>query len=66
MPPLPGQVTTMFMILSFFAFIIYFSIQDDTLEAFLEPMRAVLADDDKKILRIVIVYVLIPLGKARL
>jgi mono/diheme cytochrome c family protein len=61
MPPLPGQVIMMFMILSFFSFIIYFSIQDDTLKAFLEPMRAVLADDDKKILRIAIVYILIPL-----
>jgi mono/diheme cytochrome c family protein len=61
MPPLPGQVVLMFMIMSFFSFLIYFSIQDDTLRAFLEPMRAVLADDDKKIPRIVIVYVLIPL-----
>src|SRR5512135_1062399 len=61
MPPLPGQVVVMFMILSFFAFLIYFSIQDETLKAFLEPMRAVLADDDKKVLRMAIVYVLIPL-----
>src|SRR5690242_10384702 len=66
MPPLPGQVTTMFMILSFFAFLIYSSIQDDTLKAFLEPMRTVLADDDKKGLRTVIVYVLIPLLAAYL
>jgi mono/diheme cytochrome c family protein len=61
MPPLPGQVIVMFMIMSFFSFLIYFSIRDDTLKAFLEPMRAVLADDDKKALRVVIVYVLIPL-----
>src|SRR5512142_2501275 len=61
MPPLPGQVIVMFMITSVFAFLIYFSIQDETLKAFLEPMRAVLADDDKKLLRIVIVYILIPL-----
>jgi mono/diheme cytochrome c family protein len=61
MPPLPGQVIVMFMILSFFAFLIYFSIEDATLRAFLEPMRAVLADDDKKIQRISIVYLLIPL-----
>ena len=61
MPPLPGQVVVMFMILSFFSFLVYFSIQDATLKAFLEPLRAVLADDDKKLLRIVIVYVLIPL-----
>lgn len=60
MPPLPGQVIVMFMITSFFAFLIFFSIQDDTLKAFLEPMRAVLVDDDKKIPRIVIVYILIP------
>jgi mono/diheme cytochrome c family protein len=61
MPPLPGQVIVMFMILSFFSFIIFFSIEDDTLKAFLEPMRAVLADEDKKILRIAIVYIAIPL-----
>jgi mono/diheme cytochrome c family protein len=60
MPPLPGQVIVMFMITSFFAFLIYFSIDDNTLKAFLEPMRAVLADDDKKVPRIVIVFILIP------
>jgi mono/diheme cytochrome c family protein len=60
MPPLPGQVLIMYMILSCFAFLVYFSIHDDTLKAFLEPMRAVLADEDKKIMRIVIVYALIP------
>jgi mono/diheme cytochrome c family protein len=61
MPPLPGQVVVMFMIMSFFAFLIYFSIQDETLKAFLEPMRSVLADEDRKVLRILIVYILIPL-----
>lgn len=61
MPPLPGQVVLMFMIMSFFAFLIYFSIRDETLKAFLEPMRTVLADDDKKILRVIIVYIIIPL-----
>jgi mono/diheme cytochrome c family protein len=61
MPPLPGQVIVMFMILFFFSFLIYFSIQDETLKAFLQPMRAVLVDEDKKILRIVIVYLFIPL-----
>ncbi len=61
MPPLPGQVVVMFMLLSFFSFLVYFSIQDETLKAFLEPMRAVLADDDKKGLRVVIIYVLVPL-----
>jgi mono/diheme cytochrome c family protein len=66
MPPLPGQVIVMFMIMSFFAFLIYFSIQDETLRAFLEPMRAVLADGDKKLLRIIIVFILIPLLAASL
>jgi mono/diheme cytochrome c family protein len=61
MPPLPGQVIVMFMILFFLSFLIYFSIQDETLKAFLQPVRAVLADEDKKIPRIVIVYLLIPL-----
>jgi mono/diheme cytochrome c family protein len=61
MPPLPGQVIVMYMIMSFFSFIIYFSIENEILKAFLEPMRAVLADDDKKILRIAIVYLAIPL-----
>ncbi len=61
MPPLPGQVVLMFMIMSFFAFLIYFSIHDETLGAFLEPMRAVLADDNKKTLRVIIIYVLIPI-----
>ena len=61
MPPLPGQVIVMFMITSVFSFFIFFSIQDDSLKAFLEPMRSVLADDDKKIPRIIIVFILIPL-----
>ena len=61
MPPLPGQVIIMFMILSFFSFIIFFSIEDEALKAFLEPMRAVLADENKKIFRIAIVYIAIPL-----
>ncbi len=60
MPPLPGQVITMYMVMSVFAFLIYFSIQDETLKAFLEPMRAVLADEDKKITR-GIVFILVPL-----
>ncbi len=61
MPPLPGQVVVMLMIMFFFSFLIYFSIQDDTLEAFMRPVRALLADDDKKIARVAIVYVLVPL-----
>ncbi len=61
MPPLPEQVIVMFMILFFFSFLIYFSIQDETLAAFLEPVRTLIADDSKAIARISIVYVLIPL-----
>lgn len=61
MPPLPGQVVVMFMIMSFFAFLIYFSIHDETLKAFLSPVMTILADDDKKALRVAIIYVLIPL-----
>ncbi len=61
MPPLPGQVITMYMAMSVFAFLIYFSIQEETFRAFLEPMRAVLADRDKRILRVVLVFILIPL-----
>jgi mono/diheme cytochrome c family protein len=61
MPPLPGQVIVMFMLLFFFSFLIYFSIQDETLQAFLRPLRALLADDDRKILRVAIVYLLVPL-----
>ncbi len=61
MPPLPGQVITMYMAMSVFAFLIYFSIQEETFKAFLEPMRSVLADDDKKFLRLLIVFIAIPL-----
>lgn len=61
MPPLPGQVIVMYMVMSVFAFFIYFSIQEDTFKAFLEPMRSVLADDNKKVARVVIVYIIIPL-----
>ncbi len=61
MPPLPGQVIVMLMIMFFFSFLIYFSIQDETLREFIRPVRALLADEDKKIARTVIVYFLIPL-----
>ena len=61
MPPLPEQVVVMYMIVSFFSFLVYFSIQDETLRDFLEPMRSVLADDDKEGLRIIVVYTLVPL-----
>ncbi|MEO5356825.1 MAG: cytochrome c [Nitrospirae bacterium YQR-1] len=60
MPPFPGQVITMYMAMSVFSLFIYFSIQEKTFEAFLEPMRAVLADDNKLILRILIVFIAIP------
>jgi mono/diheme cytochrome c family protein len=59
-PPLPGQVILMYMAMSVFTFLIYFSIKEDQFEAFLRPMKTVLADDDKKILRVLIVYILIP------
>jgi mono/diheme cytochrome c family protein len=61
MPPLPAQVVLMFMILFFIAFLLYFSIHDETLKAFLAPMNAVLADDNKKVLRVIIVYLAVPL-----
>ncbi len=60
MPPLPEQVITIYMVMSVFAFLIYFSIQDETIHAFVEPIRAVVADEDKKALRVV-VFILIPL-----
>jgi mono/diheme cytochrome c family protein len=59
-PPIPDQVVLMFTVMSVFTLFIYFSIQEDTFKAFLEPIRATLAEDNKKIFRIVIVYILIP------
>jgi mono/diheme cytochrome c family protein len=59
-PPLPGQVVLMFMATSVFSFLIYFSIKEDQFEAFLRPMKTLLADDDKRILRVLIIYILIP------
>ncbi|MBF0566101.1 MAG: c-type cytochrome [Nitrospirae bacterium] len=61
MPPLPGQVMVMYMAMSVFSLIVYFSIEDKTFKAFLEPMRAVIADDDKKVLRVILVFVALPL-----
>lgn len=61
MPPLPGQVIVMYVAMSVFAFFIYFSIREESFRAFLEPMRAVLADEDKWILRIILVFIIIPL-----
>ena len=60
MDPLPGQVIDMFMATSVFALLVYFSIQDQTLKAFLEPLRTMLVEDDKRAARI-IVFILIPL-----
>ncbi len=60
-PPLPGQVILMYMAMFVFTFLIYFSIKEDQFEAFLRPMKTTLADDDKKIPRVLIVYILIPL-----
>ncbi len=60
-PPLPAQVIFMFMATFVFTFLIYFSIKEEQFEAFLRPMKTVLADDDKKILRVLIVYILIPI-----
>lgn len=60
MPPLPAQVIVMYMAMSMFAFLIYFSIKEETFRAFLEPMRSVLADRNKKLQRILIVFIAIP------
>lgn len=59
-PPLPGQIIVMYMVMAIFTLLIYFSIQEDTFNAFLKPLKSVLADDDKKFLRIVLVYILLP------
>ncbi len=61
MPPLPGQVVVMYMAMSVFAFLIYFSIQEETFRAFLRPIKSVLADEDRRVQRIVIVFVAIPI-----
>lgn len=59
-PPLPDQIILMFMFTSVFTLLIYFSIQEDIFNAFLAPIKTTLRDDNKKILRIVLVYILIP------
>ncbi len=61
MPPLPSQVVHMYMVVAVLTFLIYFSISEETFHAFLRPIRTVLADDDKKALRVAIVYIFIPL-----
>ncbi len=61
MPPLPAQVVHMYMVIAVLTFLIYFSISDETFSAFLRPIRTVLADDDKKVMRVIIVYAFIPL-----
>lgn len=60
-PPLPAQVILMYMAMSVFTFLIYFTIKEDQFESFLRPMKTVLADDNKVILRVLIVYILIPI-----
>ena len=64
MPPLPSMVIHMYMIVAVLTFLIYFSISDETWHAFLRPVRAVLADENKKIARVAIVYILAPLVAA--
>ncbi|KWT76411.1 c-type cytochrome [Candidatus Magnetominusculus xianensis] len=61
MPALPAQVILMYMAMSVFSFIIYFSIQEETFKAFLEPMRSLFADDNKKFLRLIIAFIALPL-----
>ncbi len=61
MPALPAQVILMYMVMSVFSFIIYFSIQEETFKAFLEPMRSLFADDNKKFLRLIIAFIALPL-----
>jgi mono/diheme cytochrome c family protein len=51
----------MYMAMSVFTFLIFFSIKEEQFEAFLRPMKSILADDGKKVLRVLIVYILIPL-----
>ncbi|MDA8388841.1 MAG: cytochrome c [Nitrospiraceae bacterium] len=61
MPPLPAMIIHMYMATAFLTFLIYFSISDETWKAFLRPIRAVLADEDKKVMRVAIVYIFVPL-----
>lgn len=59
-PPLPNQIIVMYMAMSVFTLLIYFSIKEEQFKAFLRPMKSILADDKKKVLRLLIVYILIP------
>ncbi|MCK5138613.1 MAG: cytochrome c [Thermodesulfovibrionia bacterium] len=59
-PPFPGQIIVMYMAMSVFTFLIYFSIKEEQFKAFLRPMKSILADDNKKFPRVLIVYILIP------
>ncbi len=59
-PPLPAQIIVMYMAMSVFTFLIYFSIKEEQFKAFLRPMKSILADDKKAVLRVLIVYILIP------
>lgn len=60
LPPLPGQVVLMYMFLTVFALLVYYSITDESLKAFLAPIESLLVDDNKRVLRAV-VFVLLPL-----
>jgi mono/diheme cytochrome c family protein len=59
-PPLPNQIIVMYMAMSVFTLLIFFSIREEQFKAFLRPMKSILADDNKKVLRLLIVYILIP------
>ncbi len=60
-PPLPGQIIVMYMAMSVFTFLVYFSIKEDQFHAFLRPMKSVLADENQAVLRVLIVFIAIPL-----
>lgn len=60
-PPLPNQIIIMYMVMSVFTLFIYFSIKEEQFKAFLRPMKSILADDNKKFLRVLIVYILVPI-----
>ena len=49
------------MTMSVFAFFVFFSIEEEQFKAFLHPMKSLLADDNKLVARILIVYIALPL-----
>lgn len=60
-PPIPGQVLMMYMALSIFALLIFFSIEEETFRRFLSPIKAILGKEELKVQRFLIVYLGIPL-----